>query len=151
MTEAFVAQPSGILLELAEWQVTLLTDVVELVRESGDDPSLPVSPYPDDRIEDEQFRRLMASERDEARSADQSAVEVSLELASEGVVLSIAEAEAWLRVLGDARLVLAGRLGVTEGGWEDDDGGDEQEGMAVLHFLSWLQGGLTDVLLDELG
>ena len=72
---------------------------------------------------------------------------LTLEEAEAGVYLSRGEAEAWLRVLGESRLLLASRLGVTTAVWEEDE---ETEELAVLHYLSWLQASLVDVLSDEL-
>ena len=149
MSEGFTHHAGGIHLQLVPWQVRLLSDVVSLVEQSGHDPALPVSAYPNDRREDIQYQRLIADERDQARSADQSAVSLTLEKAGGGVVVSRAEAEAWLRVIGEARLIIGDRLAITEAGWEDDDE-EESEELAVLHYLSWLQGGLVEVVIDEL-
>ena len=49
-----------------------------------------------------------------------------------------------MRVIGEARLVLAARLGITEDGWEDD--ADPE--MALLGYLGYLQDGLVGVLSD---
>ena len=149
MSEGFTHHAGGIHLQLMPWQVRLLTDVVALVEQCADDPALPVSAYPDDRREDVQYQRLIADERHQARSADQSAVSLILEEAVAGVVVSRAEAEAWLRVIAEARLIIGNRLAITDAGWEDDDS-EESEELAVLHYLSWLLGGLVEVAIDEL-
>jgi hypothetical protein len=60
-------------------------------------------------------RRVLAVdglELDESRAADRSAFALILEEATEGVVVSRAEAHAFLRVLVEIRLALAARLGV---------------------------------------
>jgi len=147
VSEAFGLEAGGIRVELDGWQIVLLTDVVGLVESSFDDPALPVSAYPDLPDDDADYQRLLASERQQARAADQSAMTVTLEAAADGVVLSRSEAEAWLRVLGESRLLLASRLGVTDSVWEEDE---ESQELAVLHYLSWLQASLVDVLSDEL-
>lgn len=147
MSEAFGLDAGGIKVQLADWQIQLLSDVVALVESSADDPALPSSAYPDRPEDDADYRRLLESERQQARAADQSAMSLTLEAAEDGVYLSRGEAEAWLRVLGESRLLLAGRLGVTSAVWEEDE---ETEELAVLHYLSWLQASLVDVLSDEL-
>lgn len=147
MSEAFSLEPGGIKVQLAGWQIVLLKDVIELVEASGDDPALPVHAYPDEPEEDAQYRRLIGSERRQARAADQSAVSLTLDEASVGVFLSRAEAEAWLRVLGESRLLIASRLGVVDNDWEDDEDSEE---LAVLHYLSWLQSSLVEIVSDEL-
>ncbi len=147
MSEAFGLEPGGIKVQLAGWQIVLLKDVIELVEASGDDPALPVRAYPDEPEEDAQYRRLIESERSQARAADQSAVSLTLDAAADGVFLSRAEAEAWLRVLGESRLLIASRLGVVDNDWEDDEDSEE---LAVLHYLSWLQSSLVEILSDEL-
>ena len=58
------------------------------------------------------------------------------------------EAESWLIVLGDARLALAARLGITEPGWEEGDLDDPER--LALGFLSYLQSQLTDALMEML-
>lgn len=147
MSEAFGLTAGGIHVQLADWQVALLTDVIELVDSAGDDLALPASAYPDDPAEDAQYQRLIAAERSQARSADQSAMSLTLEHAGQGVILTRAEAEAWLRILGEGRLIIAGRLGVTDDQWEDDEDSEE---LAVLHYLSWLQASLVEIASDEL-
>jgi hypothetical protein len=147
VSDAFSLEPGGIKVQFAGWQIVLLKDVIELVEASGDDPALPVHAYPDEPEEDAQYRRLLESERSQARAADQSAMSLTLDAAADGVYLSRAEAEAWLRVLGESRLLLASRLGVVDNEWEDDEDSEE---LAILHYLSWLQASLVEIVSDEL-
>ena len=52
-------------------------------------------------------------------------------------------------MLGDSRLALAARLGISEPGWET--AGDETNpAQAALGFLSYLQSELVEVLMDDL-
>lgn len=55
------------------------------------------------------------------------------------------DAMAWMRLIGEGRLVLASRLGITQNGWEADDEVDDPE-LAMLHFLGWLQDALVRAL-----
>jgi hypothetical protein len=49
-------------------------------------------------------------------------------------------------VLGDARLTLAARMGIDHAGWEDDRSLAESRDGAMLHYLSYLQDALIQVL-----
>ena len=81
----------------------------------------------------------------QSRAADRSAFALTVEQAPRGVTLSPGESEAWLRVLGDTRLVLASRLGITDDGWEDQLA-DDDPSVALLHYLGWLQQSLAETL-----
>jgi hypothetical protein len=56
------------------------------------------------------------------------------------------DAQMWLRVLGDARLTLAARMGIDEEGWEDDRSLTDSRDGAMLRYLSYLQDALIQVL-----
>ncbi len=103
------------------------------------------TPYPDDREAAMEFERLMAEEMAQSRAADRSAFSLTVEQSPHGVSMSVGEGEAWLRVLAEARLVLAGRLGITNDGWEDDLS-EEDPSVALLHYLGWLQQSLAETL-----
>lgn len=150
VTETFAAAAGGVRLELSEWQIAVLRPLRARLLEAGLDAALPTSVYPDGPDDDAEFQRLMAGERKQARAADHVIVEVTLDRAADGVVLSVGEAESWLRVLGEARLVLAAQLGIDSQGWENDGGLEESPDLALLHYLGWLHGGLVDVLADLL-
>lgn len=144
----------GIRLELAQWEADVLGTVLELLDSVGEvegDPAadrLNPAVYPDDPQATDEFVRLMEEEATQARRADRSAFELTLEQATAGVTLSDGEAGAWLRVIGEARLTLAARLGIEEDGWEatlEDD-----PGIAFLHYLGWLQASLVEQLEDSL-
>lgn len=135
-------------MELTPWQVELLSLVPRLAAEG--EGVLPESAYGDGSPADEEFKRLTRDEAGQSDRADIVAVEASLDRAGEGVVLAIDEAEAWLRVVGKARLVLGDRLGVTSNAWESDDSMEETPELGLLHYLSWIQSSLVDVLTDQL-
>ncbi len=107
------------------------------------------TPYPDDREASGEFRRLMAEEMTQSRAADRSAFSLTVEQSPHGVTMSVGEAEAWLRVLAEARLVLAGRLGISRDGWEDELS-DADPSVALLHYLGWLQQSLAETLEESL-
>jgi hypothetical protein len=59
--------------------------------------------------------------------------------------------EQWVGALNDLRLTLGVVLGVTED--EDDDLPDDDPraaGMATYHWLTWVQGSLVEVLMEDL-
>ena len=68
------------------------------------------------------------------------------------VRLDAARVEQWVAALNDVRLALGVALGVTED--DDPDLGDPEDpratGLALYHWLTWLQGTLIEVLLDAL-
>ena len=49
-------------------------------------------------------------------------------------------------MLGVARLALAARVGIGQEGWEDDRSLAESRDGAMLHYLSYLQDALIQVL-----
>ncbi len=155
MSGPFSWQPEGVGVDLQPWEVAALETLPGLLSSVGivdPDPAarrLDPSPYPDQAEASEEFRRLMADETEKARLADRSAFEVSLQEAAHGLVLSEAEAGAWLRVIGEARLTLAARMGIEEDGWEDELPGEDQT-VALLHYLGWIQQSLVETLEERL-
>ncbi len=105
---------------------------------------LHVEAYPDDAAAQLEMAEYSGSQLAEARVSDRASFVASME----GDVLTLDEAEAWLTVLGDSRLALAARLGITEPGWEIGD--EEDPERLTLGFLSYLQDQLVTVLMDRL-
>jgi Domain of unknown function (DUF2017) len=90
-----------------------------------------------------EYRRLVGSQLDAGRQRAVATVEATLARET----LSADEAEAWLRVLNDLRLVLGTRLEVTEEMDFDLDPNDpEAAELAVYAYLSWLQEQLVEAL-----
>jgi len=153
----FARHRDGIRVRMSSDEIDALRIVPELLGTVGEVPHDPaaqrleIDVYPDDLRAAEEFRRLMASEVESARAADRSAFTDALDALEGGnTILSGDEAEAWLMVLGEARLALAARLGIEEEGWGEDEASAQEPAMAMLHYLSWLQGSLTDVLMETL-
>ncbi len=147
MSEPFAPCAGGVRMTLANWEVELLSLVPALLDSVGKyepDPAavrLDLHTYPDDAAADAEFRRLLANELEHGRAADRSAFSLTVEAGADGVVLSTAEAEAWLRVLTEARLVQSARAGLPGGFSSESD-------QALFDYLSWLQGSLVEIL-DE--
>ena len=151
MTGPFRSVDRGIELTMEHWECAALETIpglLDSVGAPGEDPAadrLDQAPYPDDPEASTEFRRLMADEMAQSRAADRSAFALTVEQAPRGVILSPGESEAWLRVLGDARLVLASRLGIADDGWEERFS-ENDPSIALLHYLGWLQQSLAETL-----
>lgn len=109
-----------------------------IVRDPEDPASarLQVPAYLDDREADDEYWQLMGGELDRERAADRSTFARVTEEAVDGVRISREDAHAYLRVLVEARLVLAARMGVDV---EDDYEDLEPSQAGVLDALAELQ------------
>lgn len=153
MPEHFRLVPEGVEVDFRPEESILVGDVLSVLGRLGDpseDPGaarLAPPVYLDDPEADSEWRRLAGAELSSARRADRSALEMVLEAVDtaqgEEVIVSAAEAEAMMRVLNEARLVLAARWGVdTPDAYEDL----RPEASNVLSFLGWLVSELAMVL-----
>ena len=149
MSEPFAPCAGGVRLTLKPWEVELLTLVPALLDSVGGfeaDPAaerMDLRAYPLDPQADAEFRRLSDSDLKHGRLADQSAFSLTVDAGVDGVVLSIPEAEAWLRVLAEARLVQWARATAVEDVMSEPD-------LALFEYLSWLQGSLVEILDEAL-
>lgn len=156
MTRPFQHLPDGVRVNLSHEELIFLAGVPELlarVDEEPDDPAyarLHVAAYPDDHSAQENLEEITGPDLAAMRGSDREGFLRAIDrIESSGGLLSADEAEAWLTVLGDARLALAARIGVTEPGWENaTDPNDPAQ--AALGFLSYLQAELVEVLMDRL-
>ena len=126
--------------------VRLARDIVDGVGSSDADPAAARLAYearPDDEEASEKFRELTAGDLEEARSADR---ELFLRTISASH-LSEEEAEAWMRVIGEARLVLAARIGITDDGWEVGVGPGDRPELLLVGYLGGIQDALVHVLM----
>jgi hypothetical protein len=104
--------------------------------------------YRSDKAAADEYRRLMSGEMDRARADDRDLFAESLGDGS--VSITVADAEAWLRVLGDARLALAARRGIVEGGDEWEHRIESDPDLALVAWLGFLQAMLVDALDEAL-
>jgi hypothetical protein len=130
-------------LHLPPHERELLRDVAASVRalidEDEDDPAVQrlfPAAHEDPELEQE-YRDLT---RTQLRSGREQALAL-LEETVDAETLSAEQADAWLRALNDARLVLGTRLDVTEDfDWDSLDAGHpDAEGLAAYAYLSWIQ------------
>jgi Domain of unknown function (DUF2017) len=98
--------------------------------------------HADDPDAEAEYRRLVGSQLDAGRERALATVEATLE----SETLSDDEAESWLRVLNDLRLLLGTKLDVTEDLSGFDLGDPRAPELAVYAYLSWLQEQLVEAL-----
>jgi hypothetical protein len=120
-----------------------------MLSEHQGDPSLRrlFPPAHEDAEREEEYRGLV---RDQLLTGRQRAL-ATLDETVDRETLTSEEAEAWLTVLNDARLVLGTRLDVTEEtdfGAGDPEDPDAQE-LAVYAYLTWLQGELVEAVAER--
>lgn len=122
---------------------TLIAQYEELVLVESDDPALerlfPVA-YRDDPDAAAEFRRYTRSGLVDTKTAKAGAVAAAL--LGGTVDLTNDEAERWLPVLTDLRLIVAERLGIRA---DDDPVPDDSLG-EVYHWLGELQSYLIDAI-----
>ena len=148
-------------MSLAEEELGLLRGLPEQLRgvleASDDDPARArIFPraYLDPTAEaaEAEWQELVHPELLRERLDALSLITVTLERAgSDGdwwkIALTPEEAQAWLGVLNDTRLVLGTRLGVTEEEIDLDPADPAAGAYAMYHWLTWLQGDLVEALL----
>ena len=121
------------------------------------DPERPADPalarllpdaYGDDPAASREFRRYTDADLRARKRADAATVRASLPYGRGKVVLDRDQADAWLGVLNDLRLVLGTRLEVTEE--TDLDGLDEsdprRQALSLYGWLGWVQESLLTCL-----
>lgn len=141
MTNPFTRTGDEVRVRLDRETRELLVTLPELLADAGDiGGRLDYRAHPEDAPAEERYRELVGNSLDDLRTADRDILIRGVEEST----ISLEEAESWMRVIGEARLVLAARLGITEDGWEDD--ADPE--MALLGYLGYLQDGLVGVLSD---
>jgi uncharacterized protein DUF2017 len=141
--------PAGVRVHFGEDEVLLLRELLaelEALLGDPDDPALRrlFPPAHADRESEEQYRSLVRDQLVAGRSSALAVVRDTLGRET----LSLEEADAWLRVLNDLRLVLGTHLDVTEDiDFEDLDPREPRgRDRAVYGYLSWLQEQLVEAL-----
>ncbi|MGZ4797437.1 MAG: DUF2017 family protein [Acidimicrobiia bacterium] len=108
----------------------------------------------EDRAESE-FQSVVHEDLVRAKADAVAGFLAGLDAAADGrgrvtVSLDPAAVEQWVGALNDVRLAIGVAIGVTE---SDDDSYDARDprapGLATYHWLTWLQGSLVEVLLEE--
>ncbi len=114
----------------------------------GSDPAadrLTPHAYMDDEAAGAEFDRLMLPELDAGRRHDRQAYATVLERASQGsTVVNVEEVFSVLRVLDEARLVMASRLGIDSDDWQAPSDLADAPELHLYHLLGWLQDALIE-------
>lgn len=140
---------SGIRVTLSPEEKIFLGDVLPLLAGVGvgeSDPAaerLRVPVYLDAPESNDEWWRLMGGDLDAGRASDRLVFETVVK-AEEPPVLSFDDADAVLKVLNEARLVLGARMGVDV---ESDHDELPEESRQVLDYLGWIQEELTVELM----
>jgi Domain of unknown function (DUF2017) len=125
---------------------TLRAELQSLLDDNPSDPDLRrlFPPAHDDPEREAEYRGLVGAQLLAGRARALETLERTVDRGS----LSADEADAWLRALNDARLVLGTRLDVTQDmDWDELDPSDPQtRDLAVYAYLSWLQEQLVEAL-----
>lgn len=139
--------------EMGEEEAKFLRNLPKQLDEVGTDPADPAGPrlnqsaYPDDPVASAEYEIATSEALTEARRVDRSTFTATLP--TDGTVdLDVEQAESWMRVLGDARLTLATRLGIDDSSWEHMSSA-APPGLQLLHYLTALQESLI-LALDRL-
>lgn len=142
MIAPFTPVDAEIEFRFTEELAAFLSDVplaLATITRDGDDPAaarLRVPVYLDDPDADEEYWGLVGGDLDHERAADRATFARLAEEAVDGVRASREDANAFLRVLVEARLALAARMGVEV---EDDYDTLTPEQSGVLGALAELQ------------
>ena len=148
----FSTTSDGIVASFTEEERVFLGDVVPMlagIGPTGDDPAatrLNVPVYLDDPTSNDEWWRLMGPELGDARTVDRRVFSRVID-SSAPVALQEGEADAFLRVVNEARLVLGARLGIEV---EDDHDRIPEDGRRALDYLGWIQEELTEELTRAL-
>lgn len=145
MTGPFVRRANLVELRLsdAERSVLRAASVIAIDGDAGE--RLSYAAHPDDPAAEARYRDLVDGELDSLRRADRAVFE---EVVS-GVPVSPELIEAFMRVVGEARLVLAERVGIEDDGWELTEPSGDPE-MALLVWLGYLQDAAVAALMPFL-
>ena len=146
---------AGIEMNLDGSEIAVLSRLDGLLSSAGTERSDPAASrlapqlYSDDAAASREFARLVAKERVEAKRTDRDRFTDLLELASSGpVLLDEEDAARFVRVLGEARIVIASRKGLFEAGLPEEMPSDPE--VALVLLLGYLQEELVGVMLARM-
>ena len=152
---SFAPSRGGVAIRLSAPEVAILSRVPELLGSVGADPDDPAvrrlhpPAYRDGGPAADELYRLTKDDVADARSADVDVFTRDLDRAVEGIDISTADAEAWIRVLGGARLVLASRRGLFDVEDLSTVPADDPD-VALVNLLGAYQQGLSEALLASM-
>jgi hypothetical protein len=143
MTDPFEYRTGSYRLRLELPELAVLRSVPAILKAGGDaDGRLAYRAHADDEAAEARYQELVADSLDGLRRADRS----GFERVVEGESVPAEDVEAFMRVVGEARIVLAGRLGITDDGWEEEADPSSDPELAMLGWLGYLQDAAVRVL-----
>jgi hypothetical protein len=146
LKEPFVRKGDRVEVRLEDDARTMLASLPDLIAASGDAGGrLDYRAHPTDPDAERHYRELLGDSLEEGRERDRATVTMSAAARS----IELEEAESWMRVIGEARLVLAARLGIVSDGWEETADPEGNPEMALLTYLGFLQDRLVQVLMPS--
>jgi hypothetical protein len=142
----------GVEIQLSSAEIAILSRLPSLLGSVGSDPTDPApkrlhpAAYPNDEEGSAELARLTKDDLAEGRTADVDVFARQLPETGDGITISSADAEAWMRVLGSARIVLASRRGLFD--LEDlAELPNDDPDVALVNLLGAYQQTLAEVLL----
>ena len=151
----FVGGDDAVEIRLSAAEVAILSRLPALLGSVGsdaDDPApgrLHPRAYRDDAAGSLELIRVTKDDLAAGRAADLEVFSGQLAESADGVVISVEDAEAWLRVLGSARIVLASRRGL----FDLEDLGlasADDPDVALVNLLGAYQQDLAEALLTRM-
>ena len=147
MTGPFVVTGNEISLSVGVDEQSALRSVPTLLDIGGDAGGrLDYTTHPDDPDADARYRELIGDDLTRLRRADRGAFDTFVS----GEPGSPETLEAFMRVIGDARLALANLLGIEADGWESETDMRSDPELALLGWLGHLQDAAVEVLTEFL-
>ena len=143
MSDPFRVSGDLVEVRLSDAERTAIAGIPEIIEAAGGaDGRFEYRAHPDDPVADRRYAELVGDDLDSLRAADRDAFREAIHAEA----LTPDQAEAMMRVIGEARIVLAQRLGLEEDGWEQTAPIEDPE-VAMLHYLGYLQDALVTVLV----
>jgi len=147
----FTAERGVIVLNLEARERSMLELIPALLAglgaEAGDPAAARLNPpaYPRDEEAQAEYARLMEDDLVSARDHDRDLFDETLRAGLDS--MGIEQAEAWVRVIGDARLVIAARSGIAPGDSDWEDRARTEPDLALVAWLGYLQGALIEAIV----
>ena len=152
MRQPFVHVDDGVLVGLAPEEVELLSALPRILESVGAEEGDPAAERLDPAVHEDaeaaaDYRAIVGADMNRERIVDRAAFISTLR---ESEKLSFDDAEIWLRVIAEARLVIAARIGIQLDGWNHEDFEESHDALFV-QYLGWVQESLVDALTPNLG
>ena len=152
MRQPFVHVDDGVLVGLAPEEVELLSALPRILDSVGDEDGDPAQKRLDPDVHQDadaaaDFRSIVGEDLNRERIVDRATFIGTLR---DSEKLSFEDAEVWLRVIAEARLVIAARIGIDRDGWSHEDFEESHDALFV-QYLGWVQESLIEALIPTIG